>query len=150
MRSLRGLMRYRAFCPFCGAHFTRHEYMHSGLRRCAACHALLVPAEPANRIGNIVFGVGTAFLTVIGGFVGLQFGNSTVSALVAGVAMGFAGLCVGIVLGGIAFPYITPFAAATPRCRWCGYDLRASRWRCPECGRSPGEVRTATIREPWT
>jgi hypothetical protein len=128
-----GILRWRAECPYCGSQFARREYFHSGQRRCGGCGALLKPAEPANMMGNLFFGIplGLAIVSVM--FYLQAHGAPTIEAKLK-IALAIAAILV-VFLGvaAWAWPIITPFEPPLSRCWHCNIELVHRFPLCPRC-----------------
>ena len=128
------LLRWRAACPYCGSRFPRSEYFHSGPRRCGGCDATLKPAEPANMLGNLAFGVplGLAVFALIT-YLGVA-GAPTIRAKVTIAVVVVVLLAIYFGFAAWVWPFITPFAATLWRCWNCRVELVHRFPLCPRCG----------------
>jgi DNA-directed RNA polymerase subunit RPC12/RpoP len=135
-----GLLRWRAACPYCGSRFARREYLHSGRRRCGGCDAWLKPAEPANMLGNLAFGVPLG-LALFGVMLYVQtVGAPTLEdkLKVAGVVIIILG--VQFAIAAWVWPFITPFETLLWKCWNCQIELMHRYAICPRCGAPPKPV----------
>ena len=103
---------------------------------------MLKPAEPANMIGNLVFGIplGIAISAVL--LYASIVGAPTLRAklVIAGVVVAI--LAVETVVAVLIWPFITPFEPMRRRCWHCGWDLLHRFTPCPRCGAPPRPVPT--------
>ena len=112
----------------------RSEYFRSGQRRCGACDATLKPAEPANMLGNLVFGVplGLSIFVLIAVFaepdgpMTMESKLKLAAAILAVVAL-FSGVAAW------AWPFGTPFEASLWQCWNCRLELVHHFPICPRC-----------------
>ena len=132
---LRGVIE-RATCPACRRALPRSGYFHGGTRPapCPYCATPIRKNPQWEWTGNIIFGTLMGLSSSVGILVGILMGSVLLAAIGLVVPMVFFG-----VLGWVLYPWGTRFdlAVPTPRCAVCGYDLRASPARCPECGTWP-------------
>jgi len=134
------IFRWRAACPYCGSRFARLEFFRSGRRRCGACDAMLKPAEPANWLGNLAFGVPLGLaLVVVMTYVTIHGAPTRREKLAVAAAVAVI-LFIQHVVATWAWPYITPFAPIVRQCWNCKMELVHRYANCPRCGAQPNPL----------
>ena len=73
-----------------------------------------------------------------------QYATIIIVAMLTGVSI--IGLAVGLFIGWLIWPCVTPFGAVPRHCLKCRYDFRAATSRtCPECGCDQSRYRLKTV-----
>src|SRR6185312_14716101 len=110
-------MQYRAICPACLTRLSRRGSLRA-FRNCPQCGAGIKPVRSWDLAGNLVLGL---LLDVV------------IFVCIFGIVIGAVGWVRPVLLvisffSAITYlwPYCTPYELETPRCRACGYDLRAT------------------------
>jgi hypothetical protein len=101
---------------------------------------MLKPAEPANMIGNLAFGIPVGMAIVAVGLYLTIVGAPTTRAKLTVAAVVVLILGVETMLSSWAWPFVTPFEAMRRRCWHCGWDLLHRYTPCPRCAAPPKPV----------